>query len=152
MTRGRTMLETENYANEDITKIERWTRDNKIKFNENKSKVLVVTRKRKRDNENVNIYINNKPIEQVEELKYLGIYLDRRFRFNKHIEHVHDKTIALIHTLSKSAKLSWGLGNKALITIYKGAVELTEHRCGMKLYAMQKMSKKMQRIQQLLNI
>jgi len=33
-------METENYSNKDLKKIERWTTDNKIEFNDKKCKVL----------------------------------------------------------------------------------------------------------------
>jgi len=40
---------------------------------------------RKRNNENVNIYLKNRRLEVVKELKYLGIYLGNRLTFDKHI-------------------------------------------------------------------
>ena len=51
-------------------------------------------------------------------MKYLGIYQDKQFNFSKQIDHVTEKTITLINMLTKSAKLQWGLGHKALHTIY----------------------------------
>jgi len=48
-------METENYTNQDLKKIERWATDNKVEFNDKKSKVLFITRK-KNDNREVNIY------------------------------------------------------------------------------------------------
>jgi len=47
-------METENYANQDLKKIERWATDNKIEFNGKKSKVLFISWKRK-DSREVNI-------------------------------------------------------------------------------------------------
>jgi len=40
-------METENYANQDLKKIERWATDNKIEFNNKKYKVLFISRKRR---------------------------------------------------------------------------------------------------------
>jgi hypothetical protein len=34
LTRGAYKMETENYANQDLKKIERWATDNKIEFND----------------------------------------------------------------------------------------------------------------------
>jgi len=42
-------------------------------FNENKSKAMFITRKR--NIESTNIYINNRRLEIVKGMKYLGIYL-----------------------------------------------------------------------------
>jgi hypothetical protein len=58
-------------------KIERWATDNKIEFNDKKSNVLFISRK-KNDNREVNIYLNYKRLKQHEEMKYLGIYLDKQ--------------------------------------------------------------------------
>jgi len=45
LTRGKCTLDAENYANQDLNKIEEWARDNKLQFNETKSKVLLCQRK-----------------------------------------------------------------------------------------------------------
>jgi hypothetical protein len=50
------------------------------------------------------------------------MYFDSKFNFNAHIEHTVAKLIALVHMLGRTAKLQWGLGHKALKTIYEGAV------------------------------
>jgi len=57
LTRGACKIETENDANQDLKKIERWATDNKIEFNDKKSKVLFISRKRNDDKE-VSIYLN----------------------------------------------------------------------------------------------
>jgi len=112
---------TENYTNQDLKKIERWATENKIEFNDNKSKVLFISRKRNDDRE-VDIYLNYKRLEQNEEMKYLGIYLDIKFNFNAHIDHTVAKLSTLINISARTAKLQWGLGLKALKTVFEGAV------------------------------
>ena len=72
LTRGACKIETENYVNQDLKKIERWATENKIEFNDKKSKVLFISRKRNEDRK-VNIYLNYKRLEQNGEIKYLGI-------------------------------------------------------------------------------
>ena len=121
LTRGTSTIEAENYANYDLKKIERWAADNKMEFNDKKSQVLLISRKRN-DDKNVNIYLNYKKLDQTNELKYLGIYLDSKFNFNAHIDHTTDKLIKLINMLARTAKLQWGLGHKALKVIYEGAI------------------------------
>jgi hypothetical protein len=53
LTRGKSALHTENYANQDLKKIENWARENKMHFNENKSNILLVTKKTSRDSRNI---------------------------------------------------------------------------------------------------
>jgi len=38
------------------------------------------------------------------------------------IDYTTDKLIKLINMLARTAKLQWGLGHKALKTIYEGAI------------------------------
>ena len=116
-----TIREAENYANIEIIKISNWAKD-KIIFNEQKSKVMVVTRGKRRENKAVSIYLNNKPLEQVSNIKYLGIFIDRKLNFREPITQTYRKCSTLIHALAKSAKLSWGLKHEVLKTIYKGAI------------------------------
>jgi hypothetical protein len=107
--------------NQDLKKIDRWTTDNKIEFNNKKSKVLFISRKRN-DDKKVNIYLNYKRLEQNEEIKYLRIYLDSKFNFNAHTDHTVAKLITLVNMLGRTAGLQWGLGHKAFKTIYERAV------------------------------
>ena len=83
---------------------------------------MLITRKRKRNREDINIYLNNRRLEQVKEMKFLRIYFDNRLSFHKHIEHITEKSRKMVHMLGKTAKLKWGLGHKSLKTIYEGAL------------------------------
>jgi hypothetical protein len=73
LTRGTNTTEAENYAKQDLKRMEKWAADNKIEFNNKKSKVLFISKKRN-DGREVNIYLNNERLDQNEEMKYLGIY------------------------------------------------------------------------------
>ena len=83
---------------------------------------MVVTRRKRRENTEVSIYLNNEPLEQVNNIKYLGIILDSKLNVREHIIHTSRKCSTLIHALAKSAKLNWGLKHEVLNTIYKGAI------------------------------
>ena len=48
-TKGKSVREVENFANLELSKIERWSRKNKISFNEKKPKVMLVTRRKRRE-------------------------------------------------------------------------------------------------------
>ena len=54
------------------------------------------------------IYLNNKILEQVKKIKYLGIIFDNKMTFRDHGNYVEGKCTKLIFTLSKSGKLTWG--------------------------------------------
>ena len=63
------------------------------------------------------MYLNNKALQQVSTTKYLGIVIDNKFKFSEHISYVAERSSKLIQSLSKSAKLTWGLHHEALQTI-----------------------------------
>ena len=68
------------------------------------------------------IYLNNKLLKQVNSIKYLGIIFDSKLTFRDHINYMEEKCTKLIFQLSKSAKITWGLKNEALKTIYSGGI------------------------------
>jgi ribonuclease HI len=83
---------------------------------------MIISRRKRKENKQINIYLNNKPLQQVSTVKYLGIVTDNKFKFSEHISYAAERSSKLIHSLSKSAKLTWGLNHEALHTIYKGAI------------------------------
>jgi hypothetical protein len=83
---------------------------------------MVVTKRKRKESKDVSIYLNNKPLEQVNNIKYLGIIIDSKLNFREHIIQTSRKCTTLIHALAKSAKLSWGLKHEVLNPIYKGAI------------------------------
>ena len=73
-----------------------------MQFNELKSKTMLIASKR--NSEDINIYLNKRRLEQVQEMKFLGIYFDNRLNFHKHIEHIAEKSRKMIYMLGKTAK------------------------------------------------
>jgi len=112
----------ENYSNGELSKITAWSRNNKSRFSEEKSKVMFVSRRKRKELKEINVYLNNRPLEQVNEIKYLGIFIDHKFRFEEHINYASERCTKLIYNLSETAKLSWGIKNEAMKTIHKGAI------------------------------
>ena len=52
-TRRKSVREVKNFANLELSKIERWSRKNKVRFNEKKSKVMLVTRRKRREDKKI---------------------------------------------------------------------------------------------------
>jgi hypothetical protein len=99
-----------------MSKITAWSKRNKVGFNE--EKVMLISRRKQKKVKDFNIYLNNRPLEQITTLKYLGIIIDDKFKFSQHISYAAEKCTKLIYILSKSAKVSWGLKHEALKTIH----------------------------------
>ena len=155
LSQKKNILQAENIANIEINKIETWAKNNKIEFNENKSKLLVITRRRPRNYRDIRIYLNNKQLLISENIRYLGVTLDRKFNFNKHIEYVSEKCTKLIHSLSKSARVNWGLKSDVLKIIYRGAIlPLLSYAAPVWIDSVNKRinTTKLRRVQRLINI
>jgi hypothetical protein len=78
-----------------MRKITIWLKRNKVGFNEEKSKVLLISRRKRKEVKDFNIYLNNKPLEQVTTMKYLGINIDDKFIFSQHINHEAENVLNL---------------------------------------------------------
>jgi hypothetical protein len=114
LVKGTTQVEVETYANIETQKVAKWAKNNKINFNDQKSKIMVITKKKPKNKRDFKIFLNNKKLQQENTIKYLGSTIDRRFNFNEHVENIAGKCIKIIHALSKSAKINWGLRHDVL--------------------------------------
>jgi hypothetical protein len=88
--------------------------------NTKKSKVMLVTRRKRREDKKIILYMHSSPIEQVTQMKYLGIILDQKFKFQEHIKYAAERCTKLIYNLSRAARLQWGIKQEAIATIYEG--------------------------------
>lgn len=64
----------------------------KLKINEEKTRTIIFTKRTRRRQARVNI--GNTAIEEEQHLKYLGVTLDKRLNFNKHIRNTKRKANA----------------------------------------------------------
>jgi hypothetical protein len=83
VVRGKTACEAENFSNCELSKITAWPKSIKITFNEDKSKVMLIWKRK--ETKEVTVYLNNKPLEQVNTMKYLGIIIGNKFKFSEHM-------------------------------------------------------------------
>ena len=90
-TRGESVRAVENYVNVELSKINVWAKNNKTRFNNKKSKIMIVSRRKRNENKNITVYLNNKPLGQVTKMKYVGIILDHKFRFDEHIKYTAER-------------------------------------------------------------
>ena len=89
-----------------MNKVLTWAKKNKLNFNEQKSRVMVISRRKRKENKEISVSMNNKTLEQVQRIKYLGVIIDSKLNYRDHIIHISIKCNKLICTLSNSAKQS----------------------------------------------
>lgn len=71
---------------QDMKKVEIWLGMNKLKLNENKTKILEINTRN-----NKIFKINNRVIEKVDQIKYLGFIIDKELKFKTHIDYICKK-------------------------------------------------------------
>jgi len=60
-------------------------------INEEKYKVMLISRRKRKELKEIEVYLNNKPLEQVNTLKYLRIIIDNKFKFSEHISYAPER-------------------------------------------------------------
>ena len=84
-------------VNKEIAKVDLWMKMNKLTINYDKTKFMIFTKKKHFNNGKVNI--DNHKIEQVQQMKYLGIVFDGKLTWKSQIQHI----------CTKFSKGSWAL-------------------------------------------
>ena len=59
---------------------------------------MVISRRKRKENKEVNIYLDNKPLQQVTTMKYLGIIIDNKFKFSDHIKYTAERSVQISKT------------------------------------------------------
>ena len=77
---------------EDLGCIDYWLKANKLSLNVNKTQAMCFATQYYRQDTRLNVTLRNRPIEQVEQYKYLGIILDPKLNFTAHIDRVVKKS------------------------------------------------------------
>jgi hypothetical protein len=116
------VVEAEMFTDTELSKITAWVKNYKIKFIDDKSTAMLVFRRKGNERKEINAYLNYNLLKQVIKIKYLGIIMDNKFKFRKHITYAAEKCTNLIYSLSKSTKITWVLRRDVLKMIYEGAI------------------------------
>lgn len=102
--------------NQDLQKIEQWSKTWKIKFNDSKTEMLTI----KRDNNpTLPLYFGNLQLSESESHKHLGIILQNNCKWNEYIFCVASKVKLLTNCLKSFKHI---LNRKSLETMYKSFV------------------------------
>ena len=76
-------------VNNEINKVDKWLRSNKLSLNYKKSSYLVINKFPQQSIDiDLEIFINNIKIIRSECVKYLGVWLDDDLKFHSHIQHL----------------------------------------------------------------
>lgn len=115
-----TRREVELRARWALSRVIAWCNEQKLNLSAPKTVMMMLKGKSEILENNINLTIHGSKINMVNKVKYLGVDFERGLKVNSHIKSICEKTKAIFHSLGSVAKNKWGLGYKALKTIYKG--------------------------------
>ncbi|KAL0812196.1 hypothetical protein ABMA28_009571 [Loxostege sticticalis] len=118
---GKSMAEMEGTINHVLEKTYKWGRNNKLNFAAHKTKAMLLTKKLKFTPPTITMSGTN--IALVDEIKLLGLTIDRNLNFNKHVTDICKRTTDIYKQLACAAKVTWGLNGEIIRTIYVAVVE-----------------------------
>lgn len=101
---GDNKAEIQEKINVTINLVNKWCTEAGVKLNVNKTEIINLSKSKK----NLNIKIIDKEIKFKPHLKYLGIVIDDKLLFNRHLDQLQSKTLNL---LEQVRRLLWMNGN-----------------------------------------
>ena len=87
-------------CNAEFAHFESWAVANRLSINIDKTKCLLISNIFQSDN--INIFLNGQDLEFVDFTKFLGVTIDDKLKYNKHIEEICSK-------ISKSLGIIYGI-------------------------------------------
>ncbi|CAG4990274.1 unnamed protein product [Parnassius apollo] len=106
--------ELESAANLALHHIVEWGRSVKLTFGHTKTKLIAFTPKAKV----ASINMDGHRLSFVPEVKLLGVILDEKLNFGKHVKQVINKAVRIFNTLCMYSRPTWGAHPENISTIY----------------------------------
>ena len=104
--------------NEELSKLSNWMDINKLSLNVKKTKWIVFSL-RKKCLPSQSVFIKGEVIERVNDIKFLGVFIDSKMSWSCHIQHIRKKISKGIGILYKAKRL---LTQETLITLYNSFI------------------------------
>ena len=111
-----------NIGNDVLKELSEWGKKRGINFNPEKTQAIIVKTK---DTGQTTLEMNGSEIKITEELTVLGITIDSKLKFNKHIQERSDKATELTTKLSPMMTNVYGIQPSARQMLYRQAIEPT---------------------------
>ena len=119
LTSHKKIKEAENRLQPYLNDIFNWTQDNDLQLNADKSTATLFTPDPAEYNNTLSLTINNKIIPTVKNPKFLGLHLDPKLTFNRHIEQTKEKASKTINMLKALTTKKWGKDKETIVATYK---------------------------------
>ena len=112
---GKKTDEMADIINQELEGIVSWLNANRLSLNIRKTKSILFNLTKDKKTINISLKILDEKIEQVEQIKFLGVILDENLTWKKHIQYINRKIAKNIGIISKARTI---LNKKTLLTLY----------------------------------
>ena len=119
---GTTIQEVTERAQTAADKFSGWARKWKMQIAPEKTQMLILSQN-SADATAVEIKINGTEVKAADKLKILGVTLDRKLQFGKHVKELKNKVLRRCRQLSQVASRSWGANTDTRKTIVKSYID-----------------------------
>lgn len=103
-----------------LDQLQIWLKKRNLTLSTNKSTAMIFTKKH---SPIIPCFkINNEPIQWKQEIKYLGVTLDKNLSWTKHTEIMCSKALKGVNILRSLCRTWWGAHPKTLLIIYKSLI------------------------------
>lgn len=145
--RGRNVRQVITGMQAAIKKVEEWTIRWRFKMSTSKSSCMYFTRKRVIP-EHQKLVLYNTVLEQVKSVKYLGVWFDSGYRWEKQIDEIDKKCRKCLNVMRAIAGKEWGAERSTLMMIYQGLIRsVLDYGCIIYSAASQTLLKRLDSIQ-----
>ena len=117
---GRSIDELVSVVNKELEKIADWFKANQLSLNISKTNFIIFCNsKKKYDSSNLKVILNNIAIQQVNHVKFLGVYIDEHLNWDKHVQEIASK---LSKNIGIMTKLKFILPRNTLLMLYNSLI------------------------------
>ena len=101
-----------------ISRLESWCGTTGFCFSPEKTKCMHICRVRGCPHAAHSLGLFGTPIAPLQEYKYLGVYIDEKLDWNRHVEHLRRSSSATLSLFRHLTSKSWGADTQSLIRLY----------------------------------
>ncbi|XP_060809452.1 uncharacterized protein LOC132901769 [Amyelois transitella] len=118
---GKTVEGMEDRVNRVLEMTVEWGKENKLNFAAHKTQVMLLTKKLKYTPPHITM--SGTTLTLVDEIKLLGLTIDRWLNFNTHVRNICTKAASIYKQLTCAARVTWGLNTEIIRTLYVAVIE-----------------------------
>lgn len=116
----RTYLGLKRQTNKFLSEINEWAKNRKMTFNKEKTEIMFFGKK---GQARPTFKFENVTLHCTTAIRYLGVHIDQKFRWDIHINKTVEKARKLTHMIRAACRTTWSLDRTSMKIIYECAIK-----------------------------